>query len=334
MKKILIFALLLLTCGLANGQEVRFQKNGKLKIAQFTDTHISFDSEYRRAESEKTLSQVCYILDTERPDVVMFTGDIVTGSPAPEAWTRLLDELAKRKIPFGVTIGNHDCEQNMTREEISKLITSYPLSLNILKDDIIIDDAVEVLASQGDKIAALLYMLDSNDYPTIDGLSGYGWLTHGQVQNYRDMSLEYTKNNNNTPYPSLAFFHIPLNEYEVAAKDKRNQKFGIRGEQECPPVINTGIYASFLERGDVFGTFAGHDHNNDYIVNMYGIALGYGRFSGYKTTYTNLRAGVRIIELIEGKRAFETWIHERDGAIINHILFEDNKMNKFEKYPL
>lgn len=334
MKKILIFTAILFVSAISVAQEVKFPENGRLKIAQFTDTHIDFSTEYRCIESEKTLSQLCYILDSEKPNVVIFTGDIITGKPAREAWVRLLDEVSKRKIAFGVVLGNHDCEQELTKPELSKLIVSYPLTLNVLDGDIIADDAVEVLSSRGDEIAALLYIFDSNEYSTIDGIGGYGWFEHEQVRDYRDLSAMYTQANGGKPYPALAFFHIPLIEYVAAAKDSRNPKYGIRGEDECPSAINTGMYAAFVERGDVFGTFVGHDHNNDYVVSKYGIALGYGRFSGYQTTYTNLRRGVRIIELIEGTRSFETWIHERDGLIINHIKYENNKMTKYEKYPL
>lgn len=334
MKRVLILVTILLISSMAAAQQVKFPENGKLKIAQFTDTHLSLDTEYKRGETAKAMSQLCYILDTEKPNVVIFTGDVVTGRPAREAWVELLDEVSERSIPFGVVFGNHDCEQELSKEELSKLIMSYPLALNVLENGVLADDAVEVLASRSDKIAALLYLFDSNEYSTIDSISGYGWFEHEQVKKYRDMSLEYSNENGGKAYPALAFFHIPLNEYVTAARDGRNPKYGIRGEDECPPAINTGMFAAFLERGDVFGTFVGHDHNNDYIVGQYGVALVYGRFSGYNTTYTDLRRGVRIIELLEGRRCFETWIHERDGLIINHIRYEDNKMKKFEKYPL
>ena len=59
-----------------------------------------------------------------------------------------------------------------------------------------------------------------------------------------------------------------------------------------------------------------------------GIALGYGRFSGDDTTYNNLRTGVRILVLTEGERGFETWIHERDGRIADHVEFRGGKVAK------
>ncbi len=45
------------------------------------------------------------------------------------------------------------------------------------------------------------------------------------------------------------------------------------------------MFLAMKEMQDVMGTFAGHDHVNNYIVNYFGIALAYGQFSGWRTTY-------------------------------------------------
>lgn len=83
------------------------------------------------------------------------------------------------------------------------------------------------------------------------------------------------------------------------------------------------MFAAMLLEGDVMGTFTGHDHVNDYLVNYFGIALAYGRWSGGKNTYGKLVHGSRIVLLKKGTRSFQTWIHQRDGEIIDRILFPD-----------
>jgi hypothetical protein len=61
--------------------------------------------------------------------------------------------------------------------------------------------------------------------------------------------------------------------------------------------------------GDVMGTFAGHDHLNDYIGELHGIRLGYGRATGYNTYgKEGFPRGARVIQLFEGERRFDTWI--------------------------
>lgn len=53
----------------------------------------------------------------------------------------------------------------------------------------------------------------------------------------------------------------------------------------------------------MIGVFAGHDHNNDYLVDLNGhILLAYGRKTGYPSAYTEtLSRGVRVINLYEMK---------------------------------
>ena len=130
------------------------------------------------------------------------------------------------------------------------------------------------------------------------------------------------------PLPALAFFHIALPEYVAAWRNPDNTHVGRAAEDECPGALNPGMFAAMAECGDVMGTFVGHDHDIDYVVAEKGIALGYGRFSGDDTTYNNLRPGVRILVLTEGERGFETWIHERDGRIADHVEFRGGKVAK------
>ena len=52
---------------------LEFNGEGKFKIAQFTDVHLDLGNPYRQAQAEKTIAQMRYILDAERPDLVVFT---------------------------------------------------------------------------------------------------------------------------------------------------------------------------------------------------------------------------------------------------------------------
>ena len=86
--------------------------------------------------------------------------------------------------------------------------------------------------------------------------------------------------------------------------------WGTRNEKGGWPYLNSGLFTQFVEAGDVMGTFAGHDHVNDYIACLYGIALAYGRGTGGATTYGDQIPGARVIVLHEGERTFDTWIRE------------------------
>lgn len=332
MKKIttLVCAVALWCSAQAQTSALHFGSDGKFRIAHFTDVHLDLGTPYRQAQAEKTIAQMRCILDAEQPDLVVFTGDVVTGKPAAEAWYRVLEPVVERKLPFCVVLGNHDAEQDLTRAEIGRIVTSYAGTLNTLDGKGELADVVLEIAGVKTP-AALLYCLDSNDYSTIPGIDGYGWFTQEQVGWYRTRSAAYTAANGGSPLPALAFFHIALPEYVAAWRNRANTHIGRAAEDECPGEVNSGMFAAMVECGDVVGTFVGHDHDIDYVVAEKGIALGYGRFSGDNTTYNNLRPGVRILELTEGVRGFETWIHERDGRIVDHVEFRDGKVAKVKK---
>lgn len=290
---------------------IKFNTERECKIIQFTDIH--YDSQ-RPENSDKSLKMMDLVLDKERPEVVIFTGDVVVGKNTENDWDEVLRPVNSRNIPFAIALGNHDDEQGLTISEIYQLMSKYPLCLNSAKkakDNH--DDVIKVMSSDSDSVKALLYVFYSNSYSTINDVKGYGWLTPQQISNYNKTSNKFKRKNNDVSLPSLAFLHIPLPEYSKAYDQKSCT--GVKLEKECSPQINTGLFASMKINGDVMGVFCGHDHNNDYLAELDGIALAYGRFSGSKNTYTDLENGARIIVLKEDCRQFSTSVILNDGNI-------------------
>lgn len=290
---------------------LQFNDKGTFKIVQMTDTHICWDNP---EEYAKSLNQMFWILDTEKPDLVVFTGDVVTGAGADSAWVNYLKPLDEREIPFVITFGNHDREQELTERQLADLIMSHPMSLNTANSGWLDDIAVEIKSSKGDEVAALLYCMDSGDYSMNETVgSHYGWFRWDQVEWYRKTSFAYTNAHDGVPYPAYSFFHIPLLEFGESFETGKVVS-GVREEDECPGFLNTGLFSAFVECGDVHGVFCGHDHVNDYVVQKDDVYLIYGRFSGRNTTYHNLPYGYRIIELTEGDYGLRSWIREEEGG--------------------
>ncbi|MFQ7387285.1 MAG: metallophosphoesterase [Alistipes sp.] len=150
MKKIttLMCAVALWCSAQAQAPALHFGRDGKFRIAQFTDVHLDLGTPYRRAQAEKTIAQMRYILDAEHPDLVVFTGDVVTGKPAAEAWHRVLEPVAERNLPFCVVLGNHDAEQDIPRAGIGRIVTSYAGTLNTLNADGELADVVLEIAGR------------------------------------------------------------------------------------------------------------------------------------------------------------------------------------------
>lgn len=329
-----IAACILLAWGTASARAqqrplLRFGEDKTFRIAQFTDMHLDPSKPRRLAEAEKTFARLDRILATERPDLVVFTGDVVTGAPAEGMWRRLLDTMTARRVPFCVVLGNHDAEQDLSRREIGRIVTSYAGSLNTLDGaGELADRELEVFGGDPQRPALLLYCLDSHAESTLEGVAGYDWFRTEQVAWLRGRCRARTADNGGSPVPSLAFFHIVLPEYLPAWRDPAKSRIGRAAEEECPGALDTGMFAAMVETGSVMGTFVGHDHDIDYLVADKGICLGYGRFSGDDTTYNNLRPGVRLLQLAEGERGFETWIREDDGRMVDHARFADGAITE------
>ncbi|MGG4142508.1 hypothetical protein ABEW34_05195 [Paenibacillus algorifonticola] len=94
-------------------------------------------------------------------------------------------------------------------------------------------------------------------------------------------SQRLTGRNNGLPLPSLAFFHLPLPEYNEVWN--YHSCYGHNYEGMGCPNVNSGLFAAFLEMSDVRGVFVGHDHINDFWGELHGIRLHYGRAIGYNS---------------------------------------------------
>lgn len=305
---------LLLSIGSVLAQQLKFNAQGKFKVVQFTDIHYKAGAE----PSKNSISMMETTLDTEKPDLVVFTGDIVVSEPTKQGWDEVLDVVISRNIPYMVSFGNHDDEKEMKRNEVADYVAAKKLLVNnkakIQNVDGYLNAAVPVLGKDN-KPGAVLYVMDSHAYSTHPKVKGYGWFSQNQIDWFSKTSAQFKKPGADT-LAALAFFHIPLPEYTTAFNDPKNKRLGVRYEAECPPAINTGMFAAMLQAGDVLGTFVGHDHVNDYLVDYYGIALAYGCWSGSANTYQRNKNGARIIELTEGHRGFSTYLREFDGNIL------------------
>lgn len=306
---------------------LEFGENGKFKIAQITDVHLHNND---KEEVSKTREAILNVNETEQPDFYVLTGDIVN-APSDEGWKTIADIFSSFETPWTVTLGNHDDEDVWSRDEIFDFLMQQPGFVGQKGPDVsgVGNYIIPLVTNKDQQKKALLYFFDSHGYPDNPERGSYDWIKFDQIDWYREKSTQFTEENNGKPYPSLAFFHIPLPEYELV--EESTTTMGIHRDGSGAPDINSGMLASFVEMQDVMGTFTGHDHLNNYIFIHNDVALAYGQISGYGG-YGDFSRGARIIEITEDEYAFNTWIRtlEDENFHYNYPFgesFKEENMN-------
>ena len=290
-----------------HAQGLYFNENKKFKIVQFTDVHWESGQE----GNETTIAMMELVLDKERPDLVVLTGDIITSGDLKTGWGEIAVPMVERKINWIATLGNHDSEGDIPREKVYDIIQSVPYNLNTSNPEKLSGFGnfyLPVLSKDGER-SAILYFFDSHDYVTPFQPGKYAWIKQDQIRWYKNVSNQIKQENNNRPVPSLAFFHIPLPEYKIVRGLKGTT--GNKNEGVSSPELNSGMFSAMFEQQDMMGVFVGHDHDNDFIGTYHDIALAYGRRSGSES-YGRLKLGARVINVYQDVFHFDTWISTGD----------------------
>lgn len=304
-------------------RDFRYGPDGTFKVLQLTDTHyIAGDP-----RSERALSNVCEMLDAERPDLVIHTGDIVFGRPDIPSAQAILQPIADRGIPFAVALGNHDSQFGATREEMFQVIREIPGCVNLPPKEGVYGCSNDVITLSGPGgVDRVLFLFDSMDAVILKGeeeIHSYDYIRFSQLEWYRNQSAKFAEVNGGIPVPSLAFFHIPLCELPEGLSNGGKILAGENGEPPCPSRLNSGLLAQMRELGDIQAIVNGHDHDCDYVLDYGQMYYIYGRFSGCDTTYNHLGpSGARLFQFTQGTRPFRTWVRLQGGEVRQDIVLD------------
>lgn len=288
---------------------LRFRPDGTFKVSQFTDLHLDPGS----VHTPETLETMRSLIRTEQPDLVILTGDVVTERPAADGWRMITDLMAAERQPYAVVMGNHDPEV-LSRDSIFDLLEGRPYCVSERGPKALHgmgNQQLRILSSESEETAALLYLLDSGNLYSDPFVSMYDIIHFDQIAWLREAHAEAIKAAGDRIVPSLLFFHIPIPEYAVLREDSHT--LGTIGEGSSSPGLNSGLFSTMLELPGMMGAFCGHDHDNDAIGLLHGLALGYGRVTG-RDAYGELQSGGRTILLREGETSFDSWIATPKGG--------------------
>ncbi|KAK4232971.1 Metallo-dependent phosphatase [Achaetomium macrosporum] len=312
---------------------LRVMEDGKFKIVQISDTHMVTGVGVSEADP-LTVDFIGRILDVEKPDLVILTGD-QWHHDIPDSQSALFKVVApiiERSIPFAAVFGNHDSEgiHALSRTAQMSILQNLPFSLcesGPEHVDGIGNFYLQVLAPAPSQLPlSTLYFLDSHgQIPSKIHNPDYDPIKQSQIDWFTDTSQAQRSarekgDNDNRFHLSLAFLHIPLPEFGDRRLSIRN---GHRREPSETPSFNSHFYDA-LVKGGISALGCGHDHVNDFCALLphqtqqdgdttpqpgpwlcYGGGSGFGGYCSYGGMRFHRRT--RVWELDTSTGSLKTW---------------------------
>ncbi|KAJ3044744.1 hypothetical protein HDV00_001148 [Rhizophlyctis rosea] len=281
------------------------------------------------------------LLDIEKPDLVVFTGDQITadfmGSNATAYYEMLLQPLIEGGYKWASVYGNHDNGRTVSREELMHLEQNYPLSYSqygpkTLKGVTNYHLPLYAHLPQGmrpdkEHPHLIMHFVDSHGNASEPHGKDMDWVTKEQTTHLLSTHRHILKTHNLPSIPSLVFVHIPppqlqklnanlpehctgLHDEEEIGTQKRDEGFldGVVRLSIPPEVGRKPPMAGDMER---VGMFMGHCHGTGWCCRYTikyggnrGVATGVDACLGRHTGYGgygNWVRGGRVIKIKEGK---------------------------------
>lgn len=171
-------------------RQLAFQADETFKIVQFTDLHWKDG----RPEDLRTRQLMKTVIETEQPNLVVFTGDVIYTGPVdpgkkaceyPEqAFREAVSVVEECGIPWAFVYGNHDTENRITPAGLMDVIQEHHHTVTEPGPGEIAglgNYTLEIAGVDGTP-AAVLYFLDSGSYSSFPEIPGYGWVQPNQIQ--------------------------------------------------------------------------------------------------------------------------------------------------------
>ncbi|KAH3678140.1 hypothetical protein WICPIJ_008933, partial [Wickerhamomyces pijperi] len=294
------------------------RKTDEYKILQVADLHYATGTGTCRDQfpvvencqaDPRTLQFLHRVLDHEKPDLVVLTGDQIFGEDSFDSETTLMKVVKpfiQRQIPYMFTFGNHDDEGSLSRLELFQLLQTLPFfhgpERALLPDAPGVGNMITQVVDESNTPSLTIYLLDSHKYTPDQKLyPGYDWVKESQLEYIKSQQPKLLEPKDPKQHTSLAFLHIPLPEYRLVHSNPGTLRSGQYKEGITAPYYNSGALKLFHDLG-VRLVSVGHDHCNDFCIEYkekeddkvamslcYGGAVGEGGYAGYGGTERRLR---------------------------------------------
>ncbi|KAJ6623711.1 Metallo-dependent phosphatase-like protein [Mycena sp. CBHHK59/15] len=332
--------------GILNGKnKLTFDSEGNFKVVSFSDMHMGErpgaqgmepglrgDRPMHDAATQRVHATV---LDNEKPNYVVFNGDMMTGENVfKQNATNYLDLVyaptVARNIPFSSTHGNHDNANNIDHQEEIEYEQSKYAALSYTRSDVGPKPYgsgnycrwVPIYAKSTNWVpATILWFFDSRSFVSgtgngpgpVPAAANYYWVDDKTVPNYIKfqrllMTLIWWK----VP-PALVFVHIPVQKAQNLASLPSVGDHDDEPDPSTQGILNntyTGLDLLFWDeivalnggKGNVLAVTSGHDHGESWCArskDSSGIPIcfnGHSGHGGYTTEHSMVRNG-RVFNL-------------------------------------
>jgi predicted MPP superfamily phosphohydrolase len=306
-------------------------------ILQIADIHLGENSwtNWGPEQDRKTWIALDRLILSERPDLIVLSGDQITANNvdanATAYYLQLGHSLNTFGIPWALIFGNHDdapfekgdangtrYPAKTSRRKLLEAHRDFDLSLTLPGPesvtgvtnywlDIFLPDIDDDDDKQRAKVAARVLLLDS----------GGGTLTEQIDTTQLDWYLDTRPLDLNTPV--VAFQHIPSSVQDFAFEStqcKGLQDDGIAGLDN-----DAGIVEALSDAENVHFLAVGHNHGNDYCCrHTPSLHLCFGRHSGYGG-YGRWDRGARVYQLrlnqTGGWTGWKSWVRMESGEVVD-----------------
>ncbi|MBO7634349.1 MAG: metallophosphoesterase [Lachnospiraceae bacterium] len=328
------------------------------KVIGFTDTHLDMKKE----KSDVTMEYIIRNVVNEKPDLVVFVGDNITGGLNWRRVRQLARVMEKLGVYWDLVLGNHEGDNfwSDSRPYMVRVFASY---------DHCLAEAGKKRTSDGEKVwgsgnhvinianskgvTRSLYFIDGGAYMSDEDMikydaefddkdhNDYDYVKDSQIKWYSE-TVAAIDAAEGRRIKSTVFDHIPLPEYTIAyneitgeteptsdvpAYNVKNENgdyiiMGQRRETICCSGHNSHFFDAILKAGSTDLFVSGHDHVNDFVLSYKGVILSYNVPSGYSSY--NMVTTKRSDRLIRG---FTRYYFKGDGS------FEIEQVHNADLYP-
>ncbi|XP_022882859.1 probable inactive purple acid phosphatase 16 [Olea europaea var. sylvestris] len=339
---------------------IPMRQGSPFKIALFADLHFGEDAwmDWGPIQDVNSVKVMSTVLDKEKPDFVIYLGDVITANNimiknASLYWDQAVSPTRAKGIPWASVFGNHDDAsfewpmEWFSATGIPHLHCPAPSTSDAGAEDCSFRGTtrLELMKSETEH-NTLSYSMNGpkNLWPSVSNYvhklssssdseaavaymyffdSGGGSypevISSAQVNWFQQKSAEV---NPDARIPEIIFWHIPSKEYKNVAPrfDARKHCIGsMFMEDVAAQEAEMGIMKVLEERHSVKAIFVGHNHGLDWCCPYKKLWLCFARHTGYGG-YGNWSRGARILDINQQPFSLKSWIRMEDGNVHSEVI--------------